>query len=213
MNKRNKKVFLVRHGHAIHENDFSMDPDLTVIGEQQVKCLSSYFRDMEIDLILSSELKRAISTANHIKKEPANELMIDKDLNEAHTVGDWNSFGEPEARLLANISLYHPDDRGEIGESLRMIRKRVKRVWEKVQKMDAENVVIVSHNGFLSILISYLFGVGEGDSVPISVRHPNAAVTEIRIEDTREKVNFPDYVYKVQYVSNQSHIPEGLITY
>jgi broad specificity phosphatase PhoE len=208
-----KRVYLVRHGHAIHENTYSMDPDLTSIGEKQARYLTSFFKDRKIDLIISSELKRAIFTARHIHEDLSKKMLIDKDLNEVHTVGDWSRFDESQAKFLTNLSLYYPDERGEIGESLRMVRQRVKRVWHKILEMDAENVVIVSHNGFLSILISYLFGVEEADSVPISIRHPNVSVSEIKIEDTRGKPNFPDYVYKVQYISNFSHIPEGLITY
>jgi broad specificity phosphatase PhoE len=208
-----KKIFLIRHAHALHGDKTTMDPELTQIGHEQTMHLKKYFQDLKLDKIVTSELQRSIQTAKVLNPEYDIITREDADFNEAHTVGEWRGFSSHDATMLANLSLFDPDEKEEIGESIRMIRKRIKRAWDRILISDERNIAIVSHNGVLSLLIAYLFGVGEGDQSPITIRHNNAAISEILILDTRKEPKLPDYTYKIHYLCNHNHIPSNLLTY
>jgi alpha-ribazole phosphatase len=208
-----RRIFLIRHAHALHGDQTTMDPDLTEIGLKQTLHLKEYFQDLKLDEIVTSELKRAIQTAKVLDPEGIIKTRIDVDFNEAHTVGEWKKYSSHNATMLANLSLFHPDEKAEIGESIRMIRKRLKNAWNRILNSEGKSIAIVSHNGVLSLLIAYLFGVGEGDQSPITVRHNNAAISEILILDTRNNSKLPNYSYKIHYLCNHHHIPSSLQTY
>ncbi|WP_171005636.1 histidine phosphatase family protein [Bacillus sp. E(2018)] len=208
-----KRVFLIRHAHALHGDKTTMDPELTELGNEQIVYLKEYFQDINMDEIVTSELKRSKQTAKALDPLGIINTREDADFNEAHTVGDWRKYSTDDATKLANLSLFYPDDKVEIGESIRMIRIRLKKAWERIVDSDGKNIAIVSHNGVISLLIAYLFGIEEGDQSPITIRHYNTAISEILILDTKNDLKLPDYTYKIHYLCNHSHIPSRLLTY
>ncbi len=150
------QILLLRHG----ETDWNLqgrcqgaaDLDLNETGIQQAKEIAQHLKGEKIDVIYSSALKRAISTAEAIGQAHNLTVTIDDDFRELH-------HGEFEGLTFTEIQAAYPDFihkwRNEPAELLIPGGERLvsveKRVWDGVSRITrrhrpGETAVIVSHN-------------------------------------------------------------------
>jgi len=142
-------IYLVRHGESYASKTpgiLGTDMDLTNSGVLHAKDLANWLKDSEIDLILTSNLKRAINTArviHHFHKDK--KLVLDKSLNEKG-YGDFENMPVPDfyknhsklAKQKKRDPFYfrHPG-----GENYEDLINRVKPIIDKI----TSNVLIVGH--------------------------------------------------------------------
>ena len=79
------KIFLIRHGETESNKNRiiqgKIDEGLSKKGIKQAECLADRLKDEKIDLIISSEYKRAAETADKIKSQhPSSNLILKKEL-------------------------------------------------------------------------------------------------------------------------------------
>ncbi len=209
-----KRVYLIRHAQAWDgSGKTTIDPELTEVGIQQTEHLRKHFASLPLDAIVTTELTRARQTAEVLSIDRNHlEFLIKPGLNEAHVVGNWQELTAEDATRFATTPLYNPDDICLKGESIRMIRRRIKQAWEEILSLNYQNIAVVAHNGVISLLIGQLFGIEEGELVPIVVKLPNASISELHIRDTRGHEILPDHMIVVRYLSCVGHLPADLIT-
>lgn len=91
------KLYVVRHGrtNCNEKNIFNgrYDEDINIIGVQQAKILANKIKKLDIDLIISSPMKRTVSTANIINKKNV-PIILDDNFIE-RSLGDL-TFAKPE---------------------------------------------------------------------------------------------------------------------
>ncbi len=90
------RVYLVRHGENMANitKEFSykkVDYDLTDKGKLQAQQTAEFFKDIRIDRLVSSPLKRAIQTAEAISRRSGIALEIAEDFREVN-VGDLENM-------------------------------------------------------------------------------------------------------------------------
>ena len=82
-----KKLYLVRHGESDGNATMSFLPDhqggLTKKGMGQAEKLAKRFRKIPIDVIISSDYKRAADTAKIIRRATRKRIVITKLIREA----------------------------------------------------------------------------------------------------------------------------------
>ncbi|MFJ8067274.1 histidine phosphatase family protein [Psychrobacillus sp. NPDC096426] len=155
------EILVIRHGQSeadllgVHEGraDFS----LTALGEQQAKRMATYVAShFPPDIILTSPLKRAKSTALIIQGAVGCELLEEKDLMEFNN-GVLAGLSREEAAIKYPIP---PNGRPahipiENGESDLEFRYRAERIYHKVlfDYSNCERIAIVSHGGLISHLL------------------------------------------------------------
>ncbi|WP_317368497.1 histidine phosphatase family protein [uncultured Tyzzerella sp.] len=145
-------IYFVRHA----EPDFNVKCDrtrpLTKKGEQDTAKVLEFFKDKNIDLLLSSPYKRAIDTikpfANYLKKdieliEDFRERKIDScwiDDFEKFSINQWKDFD------------YKLSD----GESLKEVQTRnIKELNNVLNKYSNKNIIIGSHGTAISTIINF----------------------------------------------------------
>jgi broad specificity phosphatase PhoE len=153
------KLIVVRHGET-SENvkgilQGSLDVSLNKTGRQQAKAIGHRLKSEKIDVVFSSDLKRAKQTAKEIARFHKVPVHYVKEIRER----DGGIFeGRPFTllKLAADKSgvpfeHYKPKN----GESLTEVQKRIQRFMQKVStKYKGKTVLLVTHGGVTRALAS-----------------------------------------------------------
>ncbi|MEK9173515.1 MAG: class I tRNA ligase family protein [Patescibacteria group bacterium] len=173
--------FLVRHG----ETDFNKEKrtmshgpiSINDLGRSQAKLAALSLKNRNIDLIISSDLKRCVDTAKIISDELGGvEVIYEKGLRE-------RDFGVLEGKTYEEGHREFGEDvvksyDGEIpgAETMREVEKRA---WEAFishrSKHSHRNVVVVSHGGVIRMLRKKIKNLGVEDAFKV----PGAKNAEI----------------------------------
>jgi probable phosphoglycerate mutase len=133
------------------------DLPLSAQGRTQAEALGSELADHGIDVLLASDLERAVRTAVILGKALGLEPILDARLRELD-IGRWAGFtrreiAEREPAALARFESGDPDSRAGGGESRRELRGRVRAcVEEQRRQHEGRLVAVVAHMGALRAL-------------------------------------------------------------
>lgn len=155
------KLYFVRHGESrlnaqkIHQHN---DVDLSPKGIQQAKFVANRFRDIPIDIIISSSHLRAQQTAEEITLALKKQIFFTDLLGEIKrpTQLRGKHYDDPEAMhikdmLLKNARLtdWHFSDE----ENFYDAKKRAEDFFKYLHLFKEENILAVTHGNFLRVLI------------------------------------------------------------
>jgi len=150
------RIILVRHceaqGNVMGLFQGSIDSDISRKGEMQLDLLSVRCRNMSLDAIYSSPLKRARKTAEAINRFHNLSVQIEPDLREIDGgVFEGKSWKDLPALYPEQVNFwYHRpcDFAPENGEPMRAVYERI---WNAVTKIvgmnEGKTVCVVSHGG------------------------------------------------------------------
>lgn len=180
------EIVLVRHGQPewLKNNEYNLNPNLTEKGSLQAEMSSSMFQKNEVDKIWVSPLLRAQQTLEPFKKAGVSEditvhewLQEMRDSEEVDLIGKSNNEIEEffikrnsksfEEWLLTNHGEYMKEFSDNIitnlGVSLNelgvvSLDNKYDRLFD-LQKNETEKLMIISHAGTMSVLISYFLNM------------------------------------------------------
>lgn len=142
-----KNIYMIRHCAAEGQEP---EAPLTDKGIQQALDLAAFFEKRKVDRIISSPFKRAIQTIQPLASQRDIVIEINHQLSErvlsTRNMPDWY---DKLRETYVNFDLKY-----EGGESSREAANRVIEVVDEVLKSDAENTIIVTHGGLLSLLLN-----------------------------------------------------------
>jgi len=164
------RLLLVRHGLTVYNSTHRFSGysniELSKEGYQQVENLRDYLANEKIDIAYSSDLKRALVTAEVICTEHNVEIITCPELREAN-------YGEIEGLTFQEISQNHP----EVADLVRNFDLSlefpggetflgfIERTITFLDRLDghkpSETILIVSHSGPLRTLACHLMGIGQ----------------------------------------------------
>jgi probable phosphoglycerate mutase len=139
-------IVLVRHGETpSNAARVVQTPDtpLSEHGALQAERLAARLASLGIARILSSDLARAVGTAEHVQRATQAPLELEPLLQERN-FGDVR--GTPYAEL--EVDLFAPDFAPPGGEDWEQFHARVTRAWERVRAVAAAtpgNLAVVTH--------------------------------------------------------------------
>lgn len=196
------KLYLVRHGETQLNLDRVYygwtDCPLNETGMKQGESLAEYFKTIQIDKIITSDLLRATTTAEMIKGNRNIPLEKRVAFRELH-------FGEWEEKDFHFVKTNYPEgyqawakDWKEFqipkGESFRDFYERVSMGLKEILETENEdsNILLVSHNGVMSALLCYLIGVGEDGFWKFSFQQKAYSLISIKKSNVLvQKINSP----------------------
>lgn len=159
------EVILVRHGQTKENKDKVfhgwIDSSLDDIGLEQANSIAAHLSGEQIDAILTSPLKRTVDTARIIasKKNDCEIFQEDgiKEINfglfEGLTYSEISSMYRDEASKWEQESLKY---RFPQGESIPDFFNRIKAFWDNMIQKDYKKVVLVTHEGCIRCILSYI---------------------------------------------------------
>lgn len=179
-------VILVRHGETAWNKESRFlgqsNPGLNEKGEIQAQAAADVLMNEDIDLIFSSDLRRALQTAEAIAGTHQMPVRVITSLREIN-FGDWEglTFDILQSRYPALCSEWIKNPwavRIPGGETAEEVRCRVAEAWNAIVLIAAgrKTVVIVAHGGPLRILMCQLTGVDPSRQWEFNLGHGEVKV-------------------------------------
>lgn len=200
-------IYLVRHGQTIWNNEDryhgTIDIELDEVGIKQAEAIAARLRHCSIRQIYSSNLRRALQTANAIQHHTGAELKIVPELQDIN-LGQWegkrwkdikveyDGFLKDWFRDIVNIPA--PD-----GESYKDLQDRATRSVMQIADSGLDNIAIVTHGAVIKTLVSTYLGVGLENRSRFEVS--NASISMVQYNEGKKS-------FKVFCVNDVSHLKE-----
>ena len=184
------KLILTRHGETVENKEGILQGwlpgKLTEEGIKQSKLAAQRLKDVKIDIIYTSDLKRCVDTANEIKKFHKNSKFIKEKALRERNLGIFTGKNKNEVNWDENRTNYNKIAFVlENGESFLIMEKRIIKFFKTVLKNhNKETVLIVCHGGTLRILEGFLTRKNLKEALQQNA-HYNTAISEFEI-DKRE---------------------------
>lgn len=206
------KLILVRHaeamGNVARRFQGQTDADITPKGYKQLAHLTKRLAKTPVDIIYTSDLTRAVRTAEAVRGERDIPIIKDPALREING-GDWEDvpFDELPIRWekdYANWCNTPECHQMPGGESMRDVEDRVVAAIDGiVKKHRGENVCVTSHGTALKIYVAAKKGLGLKGMNRLGW-YDNTAVTLADVDD--------DGTFDFISEGDISHLPEDLST-
>jgi broad specificity phosphatase PhoE len=168
-------LILARHGETDWNRDGIWqghgDPPLNDLGRQQAAALAERMREVEIDALYSSDLRRAYETAEILAVAKGFDITSDPALREMD-VGSWTGLTAAEIEERFPGMEYHD------GESREAFSTRVIAAFQRIASGDRRRILVVTHGGVVRALQRQMYGE------PLSVLG-NGETYTVRYEDDR----------------------------
>ena len=178
-------LYLIRHGETDYNRENRVqgmkDSMLTDFGRQQAAAIADHFKNIDLDIIYASPLKRAWDTANAISEASGiTEVIPVDEFKELHC-------GKFEDMLIDEIKECCWDEWTEFlsdpavpplgGESMNELFNRVSKATLKVlsEVNDDANVAIVSHAGVVRMGMATLMNVSVKSAVNFGLSNASVA--------------------------------------
>ncbi len=184
-------IYMVRHGQTemnvkrVYYG--STDCDINSTGVLQAEKLSEFFKNIDLDIIISSDLKRAYHTAQIIKGDRNIDIVKDERLREIN-FGDWENrtFIDIRENDPENYKIWTKnwlDIKFPNGESYMEFASRIEKAFfDIIEKYkNYNNILITSHNGTLSSLLCTAIDAGQKNFWRFKIEH--GTYTMISVND------------------------------
>lgn len=185
------RLYIIRHG----ETDWNRekrtqgcgnDLPLNQKGIEQAAKLGKRFKNIPIDAIYSSDLKRALQTAQELSRTTSAGITASKSLREMN-FGCWEGLTSSEIRSRYNSVYEIWRDRPldaviPRAEKLIDIQKRaLSTIHEIILRHGGKNIVIVTHGITAKVLIVSMLGIDI--SMYNRIRLDNTSVSQVEVYD------------------------------
>ncbi|MDR0821505.1 MAG: histidine phosphatase family protein [Oscillospiraceae bacterium] len=169
------KIYLIRHceseGNAGGVFQGSTDSEISDKGKLQLVELAARFKDIHLDALYSSPLKRARATAEAVGSRQSLPVRIEPDLIEIHG-GEWEGltvrelnvpkYAEQFDHWYNNLSKF----RAPSGESSAEIYERATNALMKIASEHKDQTVAVTSHGFvINLCLQWADGIAKENVV------------------------------------------------
>ena len=206
----NTTIYVVRHGTTKLNEEMKfqgiMDIPLNELGEQQGTFLSERFKDIPIDVAISSPLKRARKTMEYILEyHPHLEMSTDARLQEINGgICEGRSFVECELFWPGNLELFTTQpgiwkvDNGESGAD---VYQRMSEAINEIVEAHRGKVIAIATHGFaIAAYINYVKGI-EPEKMEENVVG-NVAISKFIVDQDNKTT--------IEYIGDNAHLPPSL---
>lgn len=205
-------IYMIRHAEAegnlyrIVQGHFNSS--ITGRGHRQIAALAERFRDVHLDALYSSDLKRTVTTAGAITKYHELPMQLDARLREiCMGVCEGMSFGDMAKMdpVMMNYFNNDPDRwRAQGAETFPELTERIyAAVTEIAENNDGRTIAIVSHGMAIRALLAKINHV-KSEDIPGLPHGDNTAVSKLIYDKGK---------YTVEYYNDNSHLPAELSTF
>lgn len=176
-------IYLIRHGRQ-NSKLCNVDVELAPEGREQAELTGQRLKNYGIEAVYSSNLIRAVETADIINKYLDKPRVIDERLREAEfgeLTGLENSVlkerykGFLAKRATMTEDIPYPGG----GDNSEMVFERAFAAIQDITKSDYENVCVVTHGGVIRALLTGIVGAEPARWLTYGRQLENCSITEI----------------------------------
>lgn len=196
------KIYLIRHGRQ-NSKLYNVDVPLANEGREQARLLGQRLVKYDIDAVYSSDLIRAIETADIVNEYIKKPRVIDGRLREANYGGFTGLSDEQlkdsykdflKRRATMTVDEPYPDG----GENCQMVYERAFKVLSEIIEIDYKNVCIVTHGGTIRALLTGIIGADFSRWLVYGRQIENCSITELHYDEKMKTFHierFNDYAH------------------
>ena len=168
-------LFVVRHTQTDwnidHRAQGKVNIGLNKQGILQAQELARQLKDYDIDLIISSPLRRTVQTSNIINKNRNIPIIYDKRISER----DFGEFEgkKPETYIAQGFWNYEKNVKYEKAESIKPFFKRVYAFLNQIERRRTDkNILLVTHGGVTIAIETYYNGIQDSKNLAkLALKH------------------------------------------
>ncbi len=193
------EILLIRHCHPdykLERKTGDKDMPLSKEGLKQRKFLTARLMKSKINLIYSSELKRAQETAAEFAKKSKHEVIVNKRLNEYNWVHWYKMkyFNMTEKEREKRLTKHKVLDK-ELDKMQTMARRAIAEIYRQSK---GKKIALFGHGNFIKALLT---GILNADIIGfLSLEIFQSSISKIIIDSH-------GYI-KIVYINNVGHLPE-----
>lgn len=183
-------IYFIRHG----ETDLNrqgivqgsgIDSELNAKGRKQARLFYEYYKNVQFDAVITSDLKRTQQTAApflsekmpHVKTPLINE--IGWGIHEGQPRADWMTAQYVE--LMTAWESGNAEARLEGGESLQELANRILKFIDMLKTMPYQNVLVCTHGRTMVCMMTILNGLALHEMK--SYKHQNTCLYKVHYLD------------------------------
>lgn len=199
------RIFLIRHGRQ-NSPLCNVNVPLSEEGCRQAALLGERLKKEKIEALWSSDLIRAMETADIINNSLGVPRVIRTDLREI-SFGDMEGLSDEVIAdrfedFLRERAKMEQDMAYPGGESASEAAARAVRVMDEIIQSGMNTVAVVTHGGVIRSLVSYYLGMDFSKTQLLASHLENCGLTELQIrkQDGRIILNrFNDYAHLEEF--------------
>ena len=181
-------ITLVRHGetewNVLRRLQGRQNSELTPYGLEQAELTAEALKNRNFDILYTSDLKRALVTAEIINRYHNLEVKVDSTLSERNFgVMEGLTSGELQDKypeVYSNYLVRKEDYQIPGGESLVVFTERVRQSMENIiRNYKGKRILIITHGGILDCVMRIIFNYPL--SAPRSFSIYNASINRISV--------------------------------
>lgn len=191
--KKTTTIILIRHG----QTDWNVerrwqgktDVPLNATGRAQARALAARLTTWPIENIYSSDLSRAVDTAQVLADAVNVELMIEPGWRE-RDLGELEGLTREEIQdKFPHLALPRQFIEARGGETYILFKQRIVDTFKRIMdKHEGETSVVVSHSAALRVLVSHILELPDRIYAPFSLGG-NTGISRIVIDHGRAQLN------------------------
>lgn len=196
-------IYLIRHGRQ-NSRLCNVNVELAPEGREQAELVGQRLKSYRIEAVYSSNLLRAVETADIINKYLEKPMFYDDRFEEADFGGltgmedavvkeKYKEFLKKRATMTEDIP--YPDG----GENCQMVFDRAFEALSEIAKMDYENVCIVTHGGVIRALMTGIVGAQPAKWLTYGRQIENCSISEIMYDKDMN-------TYHIERLNDYAHI-------
>ncbi len=200
------RIHLVRHGESewniLKKIQGHANAPLTTKGLKQAEQVAKKFKNMDIDVVYSSDLDRARITAETIASYSSVDLHVREDLREMN-FGVWETmlFSEVQEKYPKQFEQWMKEPEYlniDEGENLESLQFRMNRVLDDIIGVnEGKDILIVSHGTALKTMLLTLLDIPLTNYKNLAMDNVSHSIIEIR-----------DYNNVLKLYNDTSHLGE-----
>ena len=174
-------IYFVRHGQTNYNvldlcnDDPTKDAHLTKLGKQQAEIVGKKIKNIELDLVIISELPRIKETALIITKNHQVKFKVESRINDRKTGFDSKPVSDFFEALKPDIFNLKFNN----GESFQEEKKRVFSFLEEIKNYNLNNILVVTHSEILQIINGYFNNLSDQEMWNIKI--DNCQILEVNL--------------------------------
>jgi broad specificity phosphatase PhoE len=186
---RDIEILLIRHAETSYNTE-NKTYTITPNGKKQIKQLSAYLKDLKIDKIYCSTMKRSIETAKPVEESHGLTIETREELNEINrgdvdTDEKWGMY-EDYYHLWRQHKFDLPFPHGENGEEVWLRSKYVvDSILDDARKSKPEKdpyrVCVFTHGGTLRSMVCGILDIPQINRYQILKEFDNCSITRIKV--------------------------------
>ena len=184
------RILLARHGETDWNRDGRWqghaDTSLNATGREQAHELERFLADVELDAVYSSDLRRALETAEIVARAKGLTVVSDSALREIDDL-EWTglTWSEIESRFPEGARRHRAGGTGwEPGETWEAMSERVIVALTRIATTHPGGCVLcVVHGGPIRVVLAHAIGLDLGEYRRTQAEPANGGVSEIAVED------------------------------